>query len=73
MGKSSAAGNRAYKETRSNGGSKEQCKQASKEADERYYQKVRENQFGRIKGRDNNVSDFNNPINDGSWHTSDDL
>lgn len=73
MGRNTAWGNNAYKETRSNGGSKQEAKQASSEATERYHQQTRDRQFGNCGSQDNDVSDFNNTINDGSWHTSDDL
>jgi hypothetical protein len=73
MGKNTAWGNNAYKEVRRGGGSKEDAKQAQKEATEKYYEQTRERQFGKCSSYDNDVSDFNNRANDGSWHTADNL
>jgi hypothetical protein len=75
MGKNTAWGNNAYKETRSNGGSKSEAKQASSEATERYHQHTQERQFGNCKSHNSNESDFNSEINGSgtNWHTSEDL
>lgn len=74
MGKNTSWGNKAYRETRANGGSKEESKQASQRANQLYHEKIIERQFGKLDpNHDNDLSDFNNSINDGSWHTSDDL
>lgn len=75
MGKNTAWGNNAYKETRSNGGSKSEAKQASSEATERYHKHTQERQFGNCKSHNSNESDFDSEINGSgtNWHTSDDL
>jgi hypothetical protein len=70
--KNTAWGNKAYKETRRNGGSKQQAKQAANNASERYYNQIRERQFSNSNDY-GDVSDFNNSKNNGSWHTSEDL
>ena len=75
MGKNTAWGNNAYKESRSNGGSKSEAKQASSEATERYHQQTQERQFVNCKSHDSNDSDFDSEMNGSgtNWHTSDDL
>lgn len=73
MAKNTAWGNKAYNEIRRNGGSKEEAKEAASKATEAYYQHTIERQFGNIVSYNNDVSDFNNDINNGSWHTSEDL
>jgi hypothetical protein len=73
MGRNTAWGNKAYKEVRRNGGSKDEAREASNRATELYHQQTRERQFGKCGSHDNDVSDFNNSLNDGYWHTSDDL
>lgn len=73
MSRNTAAGNNAYRETRRSGGSKEESKQASTNASEKYHQQTRDRQFGNGSSKDNDVSDFNNSINDGAWHTSENL
>lgn len=71
MGKNSAAGQRAYRETRSNGGSKEQAKEACNNANQNYYQREQQ------RHSSNNVThkphEWDDDINDGCWHTADDL
>mgnify|MGYP003634081418 CR=1 len=49
MGNNTAWGNKAYKEKRSNGGSKQEAKKASKEASESYWDREADRQFGRTK------------------------
>ncbi len=73
MGKNTAWGNKAYSEVRSNGGSKEQAREASNQASESYRQHVQENQFGGCGSHDNDMSDVNNSANDGAWHTSENV
>jgi hypothetical protein len=75
MGKNTAWGNNAYKETRHNGGSKEEAKKASIEASERYYQKTRDRQFGKCGDYNSNESDFDSDVNGNgtNWHLADDL
>ena len=72
MGKNTAWGNNAYRETRSSGGSKSE---ASSEATDRYHQHTQERQFGNCKSHESNESDFDSEINGSgtNWHTSDDL
>lgn len=73
MSKNTAWGNNAYRETRANGGSKEEARSASKSASESYSKHVQEQQFGNKSSHESDVSDFNNSKNDGAWHTADDL
>ncbi len=73
MSKNTTWGNNAYKEVRKSGGSKEQARESQSQANEKYHEQTRERQFGKCSSYDNDVSDFNNSANDGSWHTSDDL
>lgn len=73
MGKNTAWGQKAYKETMKSTGSKSEAKQAQSEATEKYHQQTRERQFGNCSSNDNDVSDFDNSANNGAWHTSDDL
>jgi len=73
MSKNTAWGNKAYNETRRSGGSKEQAREASSKASEAFHKHIQANQFERRGSYVNDVSDFNNSINDGSWHTADDL
>lgn len=47
--RNTAWGNRAYKEVRRNGGSKEEAKKAANEASERYWKRERDRQFGVTK------------------------
>lgn len=73
MSKNTAWGKKAYRQVRTNGGSKEEAKQASLKATNNYYQHVRERQFGKCGFYNEDVSDFNNSKNNGAWHTSNDL
>lgn len=73
MSKNTAWGNKAYNEIRRSGGSKEQAREASDKASEAFRKHIQDNQFGRRGSYDNDVADFNNTINDGSWHTASDL
>lgn len=71
--KNTAWGNKAYKETRANGGSKEAARIASSNASEKYTKHVQQQQFGKNRSFESDVSKFNDSKNDGCWHTSDDL
>lgn len=73
MSRNTAWGNKAYREVRRNGGSKEEAKEASRKASEEYYKQLREKQFGNCGDYNDNVWDWDHPINDGSWHTAEDL
>jgi hypothetical protein len=73
MGNNSAWGRMAYKEAKKNGGSIEDAKNAQRQADESYWSQTKERQFGKSPDYDNDVSDFGNSINDGAWHTAEDL
>lgn len=66
--------NKAYSETRKNGGTKEEARIASKDAREKYIQHVI-NQQAKYSGGDYdcNIGDQNHEINNGRWHTSSDL
>lgn len=66
--------NKAYNETRKNGGTKEEARIASKEAREEYIQHVI-NQQARHSGDDCdcNIYDEDHEVNDGGWHTGSDL
>lgn len=75
MGRNTAWGNKAYKEVRSSGGSKDEARQASQEATEKYYAKVRSDQ-SRIAGHyEDDKHDFDSSFNgEGTnWHTAEDL
>ncbi len=72
MAKNTAWGNNAYKEVRHSGGSKTEAREASANASRAYSEHTQARQFGGSSS-DNNVSDFNNSANDGSWHTANDL
>lgn len=65
--------NKAYSETRKNGGTKEEARVASKEAREGYIQHVRNQQARYSDDYDSNVYDENHEVNDGGWHTGSDL
>lgn len=65
--------NKAYSETRKNGGTKEEARIASKEAREEYIQHVRNQQARYSDDYDSNVYDENHEVNDGGWHTGSDL
>lgn len=71
--KNTAWGNKAYKETRANGGSKEQARIASANASDKYTKHVQQQQFGKKSSFESNANNFNDSKNDGSWHTADDL
>lgn len=71
--KNTAWGNRAYKEARKNCLSKEEAKQKKIEATEKYYEKVKEQQFKNNNYDLEDLTDFNNSKNSGSWHTAEDL
>jgi len=75
MARNTAWGNKAYSETRSNGGSKSEAKQASAEASERYSQHTQERQFGRCGSDNSDASDFDSHTNGNgtNWHVADDL
>lgn len=75
MGKNTAWGNSAYRETRSNGGSKEEARSASSAASESYYSATRERQFGNTRSSEHDHSDFNSSVNGNGthWHDSSDL
>jgi hypothetical protein len=75
MSKNTAWGNKAYKKARHNGGSKEEAKQASAQATERYHQQTRERQFGFCKDYNFDGHDFDSSINGNGagWHLSEDL
>ena len=73
MKKQTAWGNKAYKETIANGGSKEEAKIASSTASDKYIRHVQQQQFGNKNSFESNVSSFNDSRNDGRWHTADDL
>ena len=73
MGKIPAWGKKAYNETRKNGGSKEEAKVAQQLASEEYSRHLYQQRFGRSNSFKSDVSNFNNSINDGRWHTADDL
>lgn len=60
MGNNTAWGNRAYKETRKNGGSKQEAKEAAKKASELYWRKTADRQFGKGSG-DRIYGDKKNP------------
>jgi hypothetical protein len=73
MSKNTAWGNKAYKETRVNGGSKEDARSASQSASESYSKHIQQQQFGNSSSYESDNTDYNNPINNGSWHTANDL
>lgn len=75
MGRNTAWGNNAYKETKQNGGSKEECKNAASIASDRYWEQTRQRQFGNCGNSSNDNSDFDSDANGNGtrWHDSDDL
>lgn len=73
--RNTAWGNTAYKETKRNGGTKSECKQASLEATEKYHKHTQQRQFGSDKNYESKNHDFDSDINGNGtrWHTADDL
>ena len=71
--KNTSWGNKAYKATRANGGSKQEAKIASANASDKYIKHVQQQQFGKNRSFESNINNFNDSKNDGCWHTSDDL
>ena len=72
--KNTAHGHEAYKQVRANGGSKLEARKVMEVTSQKHTEQRIERQFGHSKSRYNDdVSDFDHPINDGGWHTADDL
>lgn len=72
MGKSSAAGQKAYKSVRSKGGKKEEALIAQKMADNAYYERVRLKQFSKSEYNSDEYK-YDSDKNSGRWHTSEDF
>jgi len=73
MSQQSTAGKKAYRDARIAGKSKSEAKQASITADNEYYQKVRDNQMKYAGIHNSDPHAFDNGLNDGRWHTAEDL
>jgi hypothetical protein len=74
MSKNTAWGNKAYKESRAEGGSKAEARAASESASAAYTEHVQNQQFGRASSNFNeNLHSANHSKNDGAWHTAEDL
>lgn len=75
MGKNTAWGQKAYKETMKSTGSKSESKAAQQSANESYSSHIGEQQArgSGSKSFDESVHDFNHSKNDGAMHTSEDL